>query len=165
MKNKKIIVLGFMGGCPIAVVIWQHIHYIVGLQRLGHEVFYVEDTGNFPYNPSNFDISDDFGYATQILEALAKEHGFEGKWAYCARYREPFAMAGMERATLQKLYRECDAALNICGSHDFARGTANHHLPASFNAHKPNILDGRFGAVARTAHHPQLDFCRRVQSL
>ena len=118
MKNKKIIVLGFMGGCPIAGVIWQHIHYIVGLQRLGHEVFYVEDTGNFPYNPSNFDISDDFGYATQILEALAKEHGFEGKWAYCARYREPFAMAGMERATLQKLYRECDAALNICGSHD-----------------------------------------------
>src|SRR3990167_10049524 len=118
MKNKKIIVLGFMGGCPIAGVIWQHIHYIVGLQRLGHEVFYVEDTGNFPYNPSNFDISDDFGYATQILETLAKEHGFEGKWAYCARYRNPYQMAGMERAKILQLYRECDAALNICGSHD-----------------------------------------------
>ena len=107
-----------MGGCPIAGVIWQHIHYIVGLQRLGHEVFYVEDTSRFPYNPSTFDISDDFSYATQTLGTLAKEHGFEGKWAYCARYRNPYQMAGMERTELLQLYRECDAALNICGSHD-----------------------------------------------
>ena len=118
MKKKKIIVLGFMGGCPIAGVIWQHIHYIVGLQRLGHEVFYVEDTSRFPYNPSTFDISDDFSYAAQTLETLSKEHGFEGRWAYCARYREPFEMAGMERSKLLELYRDCDAALNICGSHD-----------------------------------------------
>ena len=38
MSRKRIIVMGFMGGCPIAGVVWQHIHYIVGLQRLGHEV-------------------------------------------------------------------------------------------------------------------------------
>ena len=43
MKRKKIVVLGFMANCPIAGVIWQHIHYIVGLQRLGHEVYYVEE--------------------------------------------------------------------------------------------------------------------------
>jgi len=107
-----------MAGCPIAGVIWQHIHYIVGLQRLGHEVFYVEDTSRFPYNPSTFDISDDFSYAVQTLGTLAKEHGFEGRWAYCARYRNPFEMAGMDREALLQLYRECDAALNICGSHD-----------------------------------------------
>ena len=39
MSRRKIIVLGFMGGCPIAGVVWQHLHYIVGLQRLGHEVW------------------------------------------------------------------------------------------------------------------------------
>ena len=49
MKKKRIIVMGFMGGCPIAGVIWQHIHYIVGLQRLGHEVYYVEDSARYPY--------------------------------------------------------------------------------------------------------------------
>ena len=67
MKRKKIIVLGFMGGMPIAGVIWQHIHYIVGLQRLGHEVYYVEDTLNYPYDPVAFNVSDDYSYAAQTL--------------------------------------------------------------------------------------------------
>jgi hypothetical protein len=118
MKKKRIVVLGFMGGCPIAGVIWQHLHYIVGLQRLGHEVFYIEDTSRFPYNPSNFDISDDSSYAVQTLKRLASEYGFDDRWAYCARYREPFEIVGMRREELLQLYRDADAALNICGSHN-----------------------------------------------
>jgi hypothetical protein len=129
MKRKKIIVLGFMGGCPIAGVIWQHIHYIVGLQRLGHELYYVEDTSNYPYNPVTFDISDDFSYAAQTIGKLASQHGFKGRWAYCARYKEPFAIAGMERDALLKLYKESDCALNICGSHDLNEDLASiRHL-------------------------------------
>jgi len=118
MKRKKIIVLGFMGGCPIAGVIWQHVHYIVGLQRLGHEVYYVEDTSNYPFNPVTLDVSADFSYAAETLRRLASQHGFEDHWAYCARYKEPLAIAGMERVALLKLYKEADCALNICGSHD-----------------------------------------------
>ena len=118
MKRKKIIVLGFMGGMPIAGVIWQHIHYIVGLQRLGHEVYYVEDTSNYPYDPIAFNISDDYSYAAQTLGRLAKEHGFEGRWAYCARFKDPMQCAGMPLATLRELYAGADCALNICGSHD-----------------------------------------------
>ena len=118
MKKKKIIVLGFMGGMPIAGVIWQHIHYIVGLQRLGHEVTYVEDTLNYPYDPVAFNVSDDYSYAAQTLGRLAKEHGFEGRWAYCARYKENPEIAGMSLEDLRRLYREADCALNICGSHD-----------------------------------------------
>jgi len=118
MKKKKIIVLGFMGGMPIAGVIWQHIHYIVGLQRLGHEVTYVEDTLNYPYDPVAFNVSDDYSYAAQTLGRLAKEHGFEGRWAYCARYKENPEIAGMTLEDLRRLYREADCALNICGSHD-----------------------------------------------
>ena len=118
MKRKKIIVLGFMGGMPIAGVIWQHIHYIVGLQRLGHEVYYVEDTSNYPYNPVAFEINADHCYAAQPLGRLAEEHGFQGRWAYCARYKDPLEIAGMSLVDLKTLYREADCALNICGSHD-----------------------------------------------
>ena len=107
-----------MGGMPIAGVIWQHIHYIVGLQRLGHEVYYVEDTSNYPYNPVAFDINADHCYAAQTLGRLAEEHGFQGRWAYCARYKDPLEIAGMSLVDLKTLYREADCALNICGSHD-----------------------------------------------
>ena len=44
MTKKKIVVMGFMAGMPIAGVVWQHVHYIVALQRLGHEIYYIEDT-------------------------------------------------------------------------------------------------------------------------
>src|SRR5262249_40427675 len=100
MNRKKIILLGFMGGCPISGVVWQHIHYIVGFQRLGHEIYYVEDTSNSPYNPITLENSDNFTYAVQTLGKLASQYGFEGRWAYCARYKKPFAITGMERETL-----------------------------------------------------------------
>ena len=52
---------------PIAGVIWQHIHYIVGLQRLGHEVYYIEDSARIPYNPETFEVNIEFDYAAKIL--------------------------------------------------------------------------------------------------
>ena len=117
MRRKKIIILGFLATCPIAGVIWQHIHYIVGLQRLGHEIYYVEERFPRPYNPTTRELSDNSSYAVQTLAMLASRYGFEGRWAYCARYKEPFAMAGMDRNALLKLYKDADCALNLCGLH------------------------------------------------
>ncbi|MCA1658520.1 MAG: hypothetical protein LC627_04395, partial [Verrucomicrobiaceae bacterium] len=70
MKKKRLIVMGFMGSCPIAGVIWQHIHYIVGLQRLGHDVFYIEDSARLPYNPDTFEVNNEFDYAARMLNHL-----------------------------------------------------------------------------------------------
>ena len=118
MKRKKIAVLGFMANCPIAGVLWQHIHYIVGLQRLGHEVFYVEDTSRIPYDPVQQTPTEDYSYAARILARLAVEFGFEGRWAFCPRYKSRAETAGLSRSHLNALYHEADAMLNICGSHE-----------------------------------------------
>lgn len=118
MKRKKIVVLGFMGGCPIAGVVWQHIHYIVGLQRLGHEVWYVEDGLRYPYDPEAYTITEDFSYAAKTLQKLASQYGFENQWCFCARYGDEPKTAGLSLEALRSLYRDCDAALNVCGSHD-----------------------------------------------
>ena len=72
-KRKKIVVMGFMGSCPIAGVIWQHVHYIVGLNRLGHDVYYIEDSARLPYNPQTFDTNNDYGFAGKIFSCLARE--------------------------------------------------------------------------------------------
>jgi hypothetical protein len=107
-----------MGGCPVAGVIWQHLHYIIGLQRLGHEVWYVEDGSRYPYDPEAFTITEDFSYASRMLERLAREYGFENRWCFCARYGNEPRTAGLELSGLRDLYRTCDAALNVCGSHE-----------------------------------------------
>ncbi len=118
MKRKKIAVLGFMANCPIAGVIWQHIHYIVGLQRLGHEVYYIEDTSRIPYDPVQQTPTEDYTYAAEILARLAAEFGFEGRWAFSPRYKSPDETAGLTRPFLNDLYTDADALLNLCGSHE-----------------------------------------------
>ena len=119
MKRKRIIVMGFMGSCPIAGVIWQHVHYIVGLQQLGHDVYYIEDSARLPYNPETFEVNDEFDYAAKILARLASDFGFEKRWAYCARYLPKNPTAGFSIKKIRQLYSDADAILNICGAQEF----------------------------------------------
>ena len=119
MKRKRILVMGFMGSCPIAGVIWQHVHYIVGLQRLGHGVYYIEDSARLPYNPETFEVNNEFDYAARLLERLAREFEFKNRWAFCARYLRGQPTAGLSLNRVRQLYREADAILNICGAQEF----------------------------------------------
>jgi hypothetical protein len=118
MKRKRIVVMGFMGSMPIAGVIWQHIHYLVGLQRLGHEVYYIEDSARLPYNPETFEVNNEFDYATQVLNRLSQEFGFKKRWAFCARYLPRNPTAGLPLKKIRQLYRDADAILNICGAQE-----------------------------------------------
>jgi len=111
--------MGFMGSCPIAGVIWQHLHYIVGLQRLGHEVYYVEDSARIPYNAETFDTSNDYTYAANLLARLANEFDFNDRWAFCARYLPELPTAGLPLKRIRQLYKSADAVLNICGTQEF----------------------------------------------
>ena len=90
MKRRRIIVMGYMASCPIAGVVWQHLHYIVGLQRLGHDVYYVEDSSRYPYNPTSLPddatplserIRSDCIYAADTLRNLAEKFSFQNRWA------------------------------------------------------------------------------------
>src|SRR4051812_16869584 len=118
MKRKKIVVMGFMAGIPIAGVIWQHIHYIVGLQRLGHEVYYIEDSARPPYNPLTQEVSYGFEYAGKLLTKLARAFDFKNRWSYCARYLDKMPTVGLSRPRICQLYREADGILNVCGAQE-----------------------------------------------
>src|SRR2546426_4396394 len=119
MKRKCIVVMGFMGSCPIAGVVWQHIHYVVGLQRLGHAVYYIEDSARLPYNPETFEVNNEFDYTARLLNRLSLEFGFRNRWAFCARYLPGNPTAGLRLKRIRQLYREADAILNICGAQEF----------------------------------------------
>ena len=118
MKRRKLVVMGFMGSIPIAGVIWQHIHYIVGLQRLGHDVYYIEDSALLPYNPETFETNNSFAYAVKVLRGLATEFGFQDRWAFWARYLPDTPSAGLSPQQIRQLYRDADAILNVCGWHE-----------------------------------------------
>jgi len=119
MQRKRVVVMGFMGGCPISGVVWQHIHYIVGLQRLGHDVYYVEDSARYPYNPVTYEENEDYVYAAEVLNKLADEFGFQDRWSYCARFLPDNPTAGMPLSQIRDLYKTADAILNVCGAQEF----------------------------------------------
>lgn len=118
MDRKRIVVMGFMANIPIAGVVWQHVHYIVALQRLGHEVYYIEDTNRCPYDPVAAEITDDYSFATKKLARLAEQFGFEGRWAYCAAFLPDRPCYGMSQERISELLRTADAILNICGAQE-----------------------------------------------
>jgi hypothetical protein len=105
--------MGYMGRTPIGGVIWQHLHYIVGLQRLGHDVYYVEDSKSNLFNPISLETSRDYRFAVRTLKALGNCYGFP--WAYCPRFLDPPQSFGLALASIRRLYREADAILNVCG--------------------------------------------------
>jgi hypothetical protein len=111
--------MGFMGSMPIAGVIWQHVHYIVGLQRLRHDVYYIEDSARLPYNPETFEVTNEFDYAAKVLSHLARDFDFKNRWAFCARYLPGNPTAGLSLKTIRQLYRDADTILNVCGAQEF----------------------------------------------
>jgi hypothetical protein len=47
----RVAVTGLAVTYPFGGVFWDYVQYLLGLQRLGHDVLYVEDTGRWCYDP------------------------------------------------------------------------------------------------------------------
>ena len=47
----KILVAGIIARYPFGGVTWCSLMYLLGLRDLGHEVFYIEDTSEYIYDP------------------------------------------------------------------------------------------------------------------
>ena len=114
--KKKIVLMGYMARCPIAGVVWQHLHYIVGFQRLGFDVYYLEDTTSWPYDAKQTTITDDCSYAVAVTKQLAEQYGF--KWGFRAAYKRPAETFGCDAAAFNKTLAEADAVFNLCGAQE-----------------------------------------------
>ncbi len=88
-----IVLLGFLSHFPVAGVAWQTIHYLVGLQRLGYDVYYVEAHGCTPSMLMQSETDDGPRLAAEYIEALMRRFGFERRWAYHALYPDCAASA------------------------------------------------------------------------
>jgi len=79
----RIVLAGGMAAMPYAGVVWQVLHHLEGLRRLGHDVFYLEDTERWPYDPVRDTVCEDAGPAVGFLGDTFAAHGFDADaWAY-----------------------------------------------------------------------------------
>jgi hypothetical protein len=115
MKRIRLILFGIVGGMPVAGVTWQFAHYLEGLRRLGVDVYYVEDTGTWPYDVDQNTVTDDCRYAVSYLGKVMERYGFEDRWAYRAAPPDGRTF-GLSQSRVARLFEEADALINITGS-------------------------------------------------
>jgi hypothetical protein len=115
MTATRLVVCGIVGGMPVAGVTWQFAHYLEGFRRLGYDVYYVEDTGTWPYDPDQNTVTDDCRYAVSYLAEVMQRHGFADRWAYlpATSRGETFGLSASE---VQRLLDTADVLVNITGS-------------------------------------------------
>jgi hypothetical protein len=113
--RRRIGVLGTFANVPYAGMAWMHCQFLVGLARLGHEVFYVETTTAWPYDPLRFTTTDDPSYPLSYLDGVLRGFGLSDRWAYRAAYADG-RWYGPLGAQATELLRSADAVLNITGS-------------------------------------------------
>ncbi len=113
-KRGTILVHHFVGQMPLAGIAWQAIHYLVGLQRLGYDVWYVEDGGANPYDPRVASVMMECDYNVAYLRRAMESHGLGGRWAYWDAIGDHWH--GLPREQVRRLYAEADGLINLCGA-------------------------------------------------
>jgi len=109
----SLVVLGMMGRMPVAGVTWQVLQYLEGFRRLGFTVSYVEDTGEWPYDPDRNTITDDPTYALNSIQSVMARYGFAERWAYRAADGDVF---GLSESELRRLFERTDVLVNLTGA-------------------------------------------------
>jgi len=112
--TKRLVVLHLAGRYPLGGIGWQAVHHVLGLARLGHDVFYVEDSGTHPYDPRVKSVVEDSSYSVAFLADVMARFGLADRWAYVDGVTG--VCHGLSRERLRELYREADGLLNVCGA-------------------------------------------------
>ena len=111
----RIIVLGFIVRGPLGGMAWSNLEYLRALRRLGHDVFFAEDSGDYPgcVDPSTNLTDTDPSYGLKFAAQALSGIGFGDRWVYhdahTGRWLGPCANS------IELICRSADVVLNLCG--------------------------------------------------
>lgn len=111
----RIIVTGLAGLYPVGGVAWDYLQYVIGFARLGHDVYYHEDTWSWPYHPAKRTYTEDGSYSAGYIDDFFKSYAPElcKRWHYLHLHETSF---GMSRAAFDEVARTADLFLNVSGA-------------------------------------------------
>jgi hypothetical protein len=110
----RIVVAGGAGAMPFAGVAWQVLQYLEGLRRLGHTVFYLEDTQRWPYDPVQQSVCDDAAPAVAYVAALMSRCRLQHNWAY-RDVAQDGRLYGVGERRLAEVLADADVIINLSG--------------------------------------------------
>jgi hypothetical protein len=114
LGRKKIVLLGMMAKMPVAGVVWQTVQYLVGFQRLGYDVYYVEAHATSPtmfLDSADHDGSDK---VAAFLDRVLRRFDFGDRWAFHALHSTNRSY-GLSTGQLAHLYDSTRWIINLHG--------------------------------------------------
>ena len=111
----RIIVSGLVGLYPVGGNAWFYLQYVLGLARLGHDVYYHEDTWSWPYHPVEKTYTSNGSYSARYIGDFFERYAPElrGRWHYLHLHETSF---GMTRTAFNEVARTADLFLNVSGA-------------------------------------------------
>jgi len=109
----RIVVTGLIATYPVGGVAWDYVQYVHGLAALGHDVTYLEDTGQWVYSPAQQTFTAEYAdNLAHLRRVLRRDDGGVHPFAF----RDPSgALHGMSEEELRRHCREADLFLNVSG--------------------------------------------------
>ncbi len=114
----KIVLAGIIARYPYGGVTWCSLMYLLGLRALGHEVCYIEDTGECVYDPVQNAISTDPAYGTTYIHQSLEPFGLGDRWSF-VNYDGSYH--GASRETVRRWCADADLFVNLSGGSWFWR--------------------------------------------
>jgi hypothetical protein len=114
-QKLRIIVGGLVGQYPLGGVAWDYFHYLLGLDELGHDVYYHEDTWVWPFDPIQRSPTDDPAYTVKFLADFFNDFApqLKEKWHYVLLHEKHF---GMTATAFDEVAASADIFLNVSGA-------------------------------------------------
>jgi hypothetical protein len=107
------VVTGLIGSYPLAGMTFHYVQYLLGLRSLGWNVFYIEDTGRWVYEPVESTFSDKPDHNVSYLQQAMGRFGLGDAWCFrdpVGRWHGPLANS------LAAQLKGVDLFLNVSGS-------------------------------------------------
>ena len=113
-SKPKLVFLGMMSRFPVSGAIWGTLHYLIGFQRLGFDVYYVEAHGCTPRNFIEPEADDGWANAAAFIDRVMRRFDLGDRWAYDPLTDNDLHF-GMSRSAVARLYAEAALIINYHG--------------------------------------------------
>jgi hypothetical protein len=115
VSGLRIVVLGYVVRGPLGGMAWHHLQYVLGLTRLGHDVYFVEDSDDYPscYDPDRGLTDTDPTYGLRFATAAFERLGLAERWAFYDAHAGRWH--GPHEGRVRRALAGADLVLNVSG--------------------------------------------------
>jgi Glycosyl transferases group 1 len=130
-ERLRIIVLGYIVRRPLGGGAWSTLQYALGLHRMGHDVYFFEDSEDYPacYDPTRHVTDADPTFGLSFAEEVLTAVGLGERWTYYDAHTDSW------------LGPCADKALSICADADLVITASGRLRPWTLDVEKRAFVD------------------------